>query len=121
MIADDTPTEILQREVELLRDIHPCIQSDRESSSSYSNRFCGVVARYGVQTVELDSVISHQFAVLMIQNTKLSSDTRSSLIVKFMTESALSQPECAITLPISLINDMQSLSGNKTDNPDSVA
>lgn len=102
IIAKDLPTETVQREVSLLRDIHSCIRKSDETPTCYANRFYSLVARYSIQTGDLDKSINRQFAVLMIENARLSNDTRSSLIFKLTTECHTQLAPACITIPVQL-------------------
>lgn len=112
IIAKDLPTEIVQREVDLLRNIHLCTQKHDVAPATFANGVSSMVARYSVRIRELDGFNDRQFAVLIIQNANLSNDTRSSLIFMITTDSnVISKPHSiSVSLPLlkkiaSIIND----------------
>lgn len=103
IIARGTSTEILRREADLLRAIHTCVRHEHETPSSFVNCLSGAVAQYAIQTGEFGKSMGRQLAVPMIDNARLSDDTRSSLIFKLTTESATAVADPWIYVPIEVL------------------
>lgn len=82
VIAEETETKVLHREVKLLRDKHNCFRRQQMAPESFANHFCGAIAQYVVLTDKVDTFIGIQFALPMIDYSRRSDSSRSLLILK---------------------------------------
>ena len=87
VIAKESPSEKVRHEVELLTEIHKCERMSTEDTSEYANRFNGAVARYANHMGGMNHTDNRQFAVMMVRNAMLSSDTLNALTFQ-LTHSA---------------------------------
>lgn len=88
-IAAESASEKIQREVSLLNDIHQCTRQTNETPETYANRFDAKVATYVHQKSDKNSSSDQQWALLLIQNAKLTPDTRNSITFQLTTGAAM--------------------------------
>ena len=79
VIARDTTAERVNRELQLLSEVHDCVRIDGEAACDFATRFNGSVARYVNHTNILDGNTSRQFAAMLIRNARFSADTTNSV------------------------------------------
>lgn len=79
VIAQDSATERVNRELQLVTDIHKCTRNHEESPSVFDNRFNGAVARYVNHTSRMDNNTSRMFAIMLVRNANLTADTATSV------------------------------------------
>lgn len=84
IIAKDSPTEKVRQELELLTGVHTCVRKSDEQPADYVNRFKGAVARYVNHTAGIDESTSRKFAVMLIRNAQLTSDTANAVSVQLV-------------------------------------
>lgn len=75
-------------EVDFLSNINACQRADGETVEGYFNMFNGNVARYVNQTAELNSFAIRQFAILMLRNEKLLSNTMNTVTFQLATNTS---------------------------------
>lgn len=69
----------MDREVELLSNIQLCQRNSNETVPVYVNRFRSTMAIYVNQTAELSNFEDRQFAIILLQNAKLSSNNMNAV------------------------------------------
>lgn len=89
VIAKETPTDKLRKEVDLLDTIHKCSRANGQTPSEYVVAFNGALARYVNETGAVDEKTSRQFSTLMIKNACLPADTLNSLMFQLSTQAAM--------------------------------
>lgn len=87
-IAKDTPNEAVMREVELLSNIQLCQRNNTETVPEFVGRYKGAVARYVNQTAELTEFANRQFAIIMLRNAKLASNTMNTVTFQITTKAS---------------------------------
>lgn len=78
-IAQETPSEKIQREMNFLNDIHQCKRGANETTESYANKFEAKVAKYVHQKNVRNTTDDQQRALQLLKNGKLSTNTRNSV------------------------------------------
>ena len=123
IIAKDTPSERVRREVELLSNIQTCVRSELQTPEQFANRFNAAVARFSNQTDTLTSRESKLFAVLLIRNAKLTSDSLNALTLQLTTptkEATIGVNE--VSIPIcrlsKIVDAVRYAAEHKDDQPD---
>lgn len=81
VIASETPTEQIRREVDLPTDTYDCKWKPLENPSSFANRFSAAVARYSFECSNLNPAVDRYFAVMILRNANLSDDTLNAPIL----------------------------------------
>lgn len=89
VIAAESASEKIQREVTLLNEIHQCRRQKNETPDTFANRFDGKVAEYVHQSNDKYSSNDQQWALLMLQNANLTPDTRNSITFQLTTGAAM--------------------------------
>lgn len=100
VIAKETASEKVRKEVELLTEIHKCERRQNEDTSEFANRFTGAVARYANHMGGMSSKDSRQFAVLMVRNAMLSADTLNALTFQLTTSAGKHNPKAHIDVQL---------------------
>lgn len=85
----DSPTEKINREFHMLSAITICTRRQNESTNSYANRFDRAVAKYVPHTGNADELEGEQCATLLLENAKLTADTRKSISFQLATSAAV--------------------------------
>ena len=81
LVAQDSPTDSIRRLVKMLREVFACVRKEGETPSNFARRFRSIAFTY---LNECSSAHSQQdtqnFAVLLLENSKLLADVYSSVI-----------------------------------------
>lgn len=99
VLATESPTEAVRHEVDILSDIVACVRRKDEAPREFATRFRGVIARYVNATKMLSPPVSRQFAVMMLRNAELSSDTMNAIMFQL---SSLGKPTSNTVIEIKL-------------------
>lgn len=75
IISKDTPTEAFMREVQQLLNIQNCQRKGYKTVLAYANGFKVTVAKYVIQTEDLNDFENREFAIIILRNASLSSET----------------------------------------------
>lgn len=70
----------MRREVDSLSILIACTRNKNEPADQFENRFSGAVARFANLTILLTPSPSRKFAILLLRNAVLSSDTLNAVI-----------------------------------------
>lgn len=84
-IAKDTLNEAVVREVEFLSNIQLFQRGNTETVPTFVNRYKNAIARYVNQTSQLSEFENRQFAIIMLRNTNLSSNTMNTVTFQLTT------------------------------------
>lgn len=79
LIATDSPTEKIHREVEMLSAIQTCKRRPSESPDVFANRYKCCVARYINQSSVTHPGDDQQWAVMLLRNAMLTPDTLNAI------------------------------------------
>lgn len=90
-IAHDTAAERIYCGVIFLMAIHQCQKKSQETTEAYANRFEASVARYVHQKNNHIAQEDQRWALLLLQNARLSPDTRNSIMFQLTSGAALRQ------------------------------
>lgn len=95
-IAHETPSEKIQREVNILNDIHQCKSGSNETTESYANKL--EVEKYVHHTNKITTTDDQKSAMLLIQDANLSPDTLNSVTFPLTAGAAIRKGECTMYL-----------------------
>lgn len=90
LIATETPTEKVQREVEMLNEIQTCKRRPSETADVFANRYKACIARYVNQTTVSSPGSDKQWAVMLLRNAMLSPDTLNAITFQLTTGASTS-------------------------------
>lgn len=79
ILATESPTEKIQREVELVSDIQSCKRKPSESPDVFATRYKTCVARYVNQSTAANRGDDQQWAVMLLRNAMLTPDTLNAI------------------------------------------
>lgn len=83
VIAIDSASWSVKREVDLLTNIYTSTRQEFEPADDFVVKFTSAVTSYANQTLPLNGPTNRQLAILMLRNAKLSPDTMNSIIFWF--------------------------------------
>lgn len=109
LIATDSPTEKIQREVDLLSSIQTCKRKPTEAADIFANRFKASIARYVNQSTNSHQGEDQQWAVMLLRNAMLTPDTLNAITFQLTTGAALSTTKArTVTLDAALVQSFTS-------------
>lgn len=84
-IVHESPTEKIQRDVPLLKEIYQCKRTTNETMAMYANKFDSNVAAYIQQYKTRSPSEDQNCALLILRKTRLTADSINSLIFQLTT------------------------------------
>ncbi|CAN8071210.1 unnamed protein product [Agarophyton chilense] len=90
IVAEDTPTESVQRLVSMLQNVHNCTRKYSESSSTYARWFKGRASLYLNNCSKRNFMQDTQlFAMILLKNIRLPEITLNYIILQLISEASL--------------------------------
>lgn len=105
LMATESQTEQIQREVEMLSAIQECKRKSSEMPEVFANRYKACIARYINQSSASHQGDDQQWAVMLLRNAMLTPDTLNA--ITFQLTAGASRPKNqTVTLDANLVKDL---------------
>lgn len=111
MIAHETSSEKIQRELSIINKIHLCRLKRNEPTESYANKLEAKVAKYVLPKNERLTTDEQQWALLLLPSANLSADTRNLVTVQLTAGAAMREGDPASSLIHVHTADVKAIAG----------
>lgn len=100
VLASETLAEIVRSMIDFFSDIAACSERKDRAPCEFSTCFRGAIARYVSVSSMISSAVSRQFAVMMLYNANLSSNTMNAICTSFYRSNKTNERDFFIELSI---------------------
>lgn len=85
VIASSTQEDMVGCKVNALTNIYSCNLQIEKRSTEYTSRFCGAVAEYNNDSVNVGHNMYCQFAMFLLNHAKISNNTFNTILLNLTT------------------------------------